>query len=240
MTIQTLETSKVAPRSEWRKQRLALLEKEKELTKLQDQVAAERQRLPWVELDQDYSLSGPDGLTKLSSIFGDASQLIVYHFMFGPDWDEGCKSCSFVADHFDSTLSHLNARDTKLVCISRAPHEKLQSFKDRMGWKFPWYSSADSSFNFDFSVSFKSVDLSSSNEEYNFARRQIPIDELQGFSVFVKPDNGKIYHTYSSYARGVETAMTTYSLLDILPSGRNEDDLEYTMEWVKYHDQYEQ
>lgn len=218
--------------------RVELLEKEKELTRLHDALATERRALPWLRLETEYRFSSEQGQIALSEAFGGCSQLLVYHFMFGPDWEEGCKSCSFVADHFNGTLPHLKARDTAFACISRAPIERLLAFRKRMGWKFPWYSSENSSFNFDFGASFESSDCSCANDEYNYSQRQIPMEDLQGFSVFAKGEDGRVYHTYACYARGVEVAMTTYGLLDLLPNGRDEQELESTMEWVRYNDSY--
>lgn len=240
MSTQTATTEPtIASKAAWLESRLALLKQEKELMRQQDALAAKRRSLPWVKLDETYSFESENGPLSLADAFGDKSQLIVYHFMLGPDWEQGCKSCSFVADHFDALVCHLRARDTNLVAVSRAPLPKLLAFRKRMGWSFDWLSSFGSSFNFDFNVSFEQADLDAGDVYYNYRQQKMNSDEMPGLSVFAKDANGQIYHTYSTYTRGLEAFMGTYHLLDMVPSGRNEQDLSYTKEWVRHHDRYE-
>lgn len=206
--------------------------------KLKDQLARERRQLPWTKVEKNYRFHSDNGPVALAEAFAGSAQLIVYHFMFGPDWEQACKSCSFVADHFDGALPHLSARGVSLVCVSRAPFERLLAFRKRMGWRFPWYSSKETSFSFDFGVSFDATDQAPKKAEYNYAPAPAGAEEMPGFSVFAKDAEGHVYHTYSTFARGVEVAMTTYDLLDLSPNGRAEDSLEFPMEWVRHHDRY--
>jgi predicted dithiol-disulfide oxidoreductase (DUF899 family) len=230
---------RIVSRPEWLAARKELLAREKQLTRQHDEVARARLELPWVRLDKPYSFEGPEGQRSLADLFGARSQLLVYHFMFGPTWQEGCPSCSFFSDHLDATLPHLAARDVQLVVVSRAPYEKLAAFKRRMGWKFPWVSSFGSDFNRDFHVSFTKEELESGPVEYNYAPMSFPSEEAPGTSAFYKDEAGQVYHTYSCYARGGEPVMTTYMLLDMAPKGRDEDELGFSMEWVRFHDRYE-
>jgi predicted dithiol-disulfide oxidoreductase (DUF899 family) len=234
-----MTSHRIVSRSEWLTARKALLAREKELTRQSDEVARARLELPWVRIDEPYSFEGADGKQTLADLFGSHSQLLVYHFMFGPTWQEGCPSCSLVADHFDGTLPHLAARDVQLVVVSRAPYEKLAAFKKRMGWKFPWVSSSESDFNRDFHVSFTKEEVATGKVEYNYAHDEFPSEEGPGLSAFFKDEAGKVYHTYSTYARGVEPIVTTYMLFDRAPKGRDEDQLAFSMEWVRHHDRYQ-
>src|SRR5262249_36820610 len=211
---------------------------EKELTHLRDDVARQRRELPAVEVKKDYEFEGPRGKTKLADLFAGRSQLVVYHFMLGPDWAEGCPSCSFVADHLDGTVVHLNHRDVSFAVVSRAPWAKIAKFQERMGWKFDWFSSNGSSFNFDYCASFKPEEFPKGPVVYNFERASFPADEAPGVSVFQK-DGDRILHTYSTYGRGCEALLTTYSILDMVPKGRDEDGLPFTMAWVRHHDRYD-
>ncbi|MBB3592127.1 putative dithiol-disulfide oxidoreductase (DUF899 family) [Rhizobium sp. BK529] len=228
----------VVSREEWLEARRALLLKEKEATHLRDKLNAERMALPWVKVDKDYTFDTPQGPKSLADLFDGRSQLMVYHFMFGPEWEAGCPGCSFLADHLDGTLPHLNHHDVTLVAVARAPLAKIEAYKKRMGWKFPWVSSFGSDFNFDYHVSFTPEDLAKDKVFYNFS----PIapsdanDELPGLSAFYKNDKGEVFHTYSSYARGAEEILGTLMILDHAPKGRNEDS---TMDFVKRHDEYE-
>ena len=231
-------THPVVSPDEWLKARRALLKKEKEATGLLDELAAERRGLPWVRVEKDYVFETPGGKAPLADLFGGRSQLMVYHFMFHPDWQEGCPSCSFVSDHFDGTLPHLAARDVALVAVSRAPLAKIAEFQSRMGWRFPWVSSHGSDFNFDYHVSFTDAELATGKVNYNFTMQEFPSAEGPGLSAFYKDGAGDIYHTYSAYGRGVETLMTTYRIFDLMPKGRDEDGLEFSMAWVRYHDRY--
>ncbi|WP_112944446.1 MULTISPECIES: DUF899 domain-containing protein [unclassified Rhizobium] len=229
--------NQVVSREEWLEARRALLLKEKEATHLRDKVNAERMALPWVKVEKDYAFDTPDGKRSLSELFDGRSQLIIYHFMLGPDWEAGCPGCSFLSDHVDGTLPHLNNHDVTWVAVSRAPVAKIEAYKTRMGWKFPWVSSASSDFNFDYHVSFSPEDLGKDKVFYNFT--SIPPedanDELPGLSAFYKNEKGEIFHTYSSYARGSEELIGTLMILDRAPKGRNEDS---TMNFVKRHDEY--
>ena len=218
----------------------AHLAKEKELTRLRDQLSQERRELPWVVVEKDYTFQGPNGPETLSALFQGRHQLLVYHFMMGPYWDEGCPSCSFWADNYNGAVVHLNHRDVTLVAISRAPLEKLEAYKQRMGWTFKWVSSSDTDFNFDYHVSATAEEIERGEPVYyNYHMTSFPSPERPGISVFYKDDDGSIYHTYSCYARGLDMLNGTYHLLDLLPKGRDEDDLPYPMAWVRRHDQYE-
>ncbi|MBO9123104.1 MULTISPECIES: DUF899 domain-containing protein [unclassified Rhizobium] len=229
--------NQVVSREEWLEARRALLLKEKEATHLRDKVNAERMALPWVKVEKDYAFDTPDGKRSLSELFDGRSQLIIYHFMLGPDWEAGCPGCSFLSDHVDGALPHLNNHDVTWVAVSRAPVAKIEAYKTRMDWKFPWVSSASSDFNFDYHVSFSPEDLGKDKVFYNFT--SIPPedanDELPGLSAFYKNEKGEIFHTYSSYARGPEELIGTLMILDRAPKGRNEDS---TMNFVKRHDEY--
>ncbi|MBT9368685.1 thioredoxin family protein [Rhizobium sp. CSW-27] len=228
----------VVSREEWLAARQALLVREKEMTRLRDQVNRERLALPWVKVEKDYRFHTPSGEQSLSELFDGRSQLIVYHFMFGPDWEAGCPGCSFLADHLDGTLPHLNHHDVTLVCVSRAPLDKIEAYRRRMGWRFPWVSSFGSDFNFDFGVSFTREQLAEGSVFYNF--RDTPSakahDELPGQSAFFKDGQNQIFHTYSSYARGGEEMLATMMILDQAPLGRNESG---TMDFIRRHDEYE-
>ena len=228
----------VVGHEDWVAARKALLAKEKEFTRARDELSRARMELPWERVEKDYRFEGPDGPLSLNDLFGGRSQLIVYHFMFDPEWTEGCKSCSLLADHYNGAVAHLNARDVSMVTVSRAPLEKLEDFKARMGWSFPWVSSLGSDFNRDFHVTFTPQELEAGEVYYNYAKTTFPADEAPGVSVFRKDEGGAIYHTYSAYARGLDIFITAYNLLDIVPKGRDEADLPFTMEWVRHHDRY--
>ncbi len=229
----------VVSREEWLEARRSLLSKEKEATHLRDKVNAERMALPWVKVEKDYMFDTPQGPKSLADLFDGRSQLMVYHFMFGPEWEAGCPGCSFLADHLDGTLAHLNHHDVTLVSVARAPLAKIEAYKTRMGWKFPWVSSFGSDFNFDYHVSFTPEDLAKDKVFYNFTSvaPDEANDELPGLSAFYKNEKGEVFHTYSSYARGAEEILGTLMILDHAPKGRNEDS---TMDFVKRHDEYEE
>jgi predicted dithiol-disulfide oxidoreductase (DUF899 family) len=227
----------VVSRAEWLVARKALLAKEKEATRQRDALSAERRALPMVRIDERYVFAGPSGKRTLLELFEGRRQLIVYHFMFDPSWSEGCKSCSFFADTFDGAIRHLRGRDTSFAAISRAPLEKLLAFQQRMAWMFPWYSSADSTFNYDFHVTFPPEDFAAGRTEYNYVVQKFPEPEAPGSSVFLR-DGDEIFHTYSTYARGLDHLIATYNLLDLTPLGRHEEGLPYTMSWVRHHDRY--
>ncbi len=195
--------------------------------------------MPWVKVDKRYVFEGPDGEEALSDLFGGRSQLIVYHFMLGPKWVEGCPSCSYVADHFDGMLPHLARRDVTLAAVSRAPYSEIAAFQRRMGWRFKWMSSFGSEFNGDFHVSFTPDELASNRAYYNYASGRFPKEEAPGASVFYKDATNSVFHTYSAYARGLDILVGTYNFLDLVPKGRDEDELSFSMSWVRHHDRYE-
>ncbi|MEQ9323473.1 MAG: thioredoxin family protein [Polyangiaceae bacterium] len=224
-----------ASMKEWTEARKALLEKEKAFSKQGDALAAERRALPWLEVTEDYVFDTPSGRKSLAELFGDKSQLLVYHFMFGPDWEKGCQSCSFWTDHFSGAVPHLAARDVAFVSVSRAPLAKLEAFAERMGWSHPWVSSEGSTFNFDFGVSFRPDE---EDATYNFGPKTMGGEELPGFTAFFKDESGRIFRTYSCYARGLDALNPTYAMLDRAPKGRDEDGLPYTMSWVRLKDEY--
>ncbi|WP_374563669.1 DUF899 domain-containing protein [Ideonella sp.] len=228
-----------ASRTQWVEQRTALLAREKELTRLRDQIARERRALPWVPIEKSYVFDAPEGRRTLAELFDGRSQLVVQHFMFAPGWEAGCKSCSFMADHIDGTQPHLAQRDVTLLVVSRAPLADIERFRRRMGWQFKWVSSFGTDFNHDFGVSFTAEERASGAVDYNYTRQPFPLEEAPGLSAFYRGDDGQVFHTYSTYGRGVELMMGTYDFLDIAPKGRDEDDLGYTMEWLRHHDRYE-
>jgi predicted dithiol-disulfide oxidoreductase (DUF899 family) len=232
-----MTTQNVVSHKDWTAARLAHLKKEKELTRLRDEVARERQALPWERVEKNYVFDGPDGKETLADLFAGRSQLLVYHFMFDPAWEQGCKSCSFVADHYNPAVIHLAHRDVTMVTVSQAPLEKLQAFQRRMGWTFKWVSSFGNDFGRDLGVSFTEQELKSGLAVYNYVRGPYPITELPGMSVFAKDDEGNVFHTYSTYARGLDIFLTTYQLLDIVPKGRDEDGLR-GMAWLRHRDRY--
>ena len=229
----------IVTRDEWIAARKELLIKEKALTRAQDALSAERRRLPMVRIDKTYVFDTPAGQRTLGDLFDGRSQLVVYHFMMGPDWVEGCPSCSLLADHIDGSVVHLAHRDVTLAVVSRAPLANIEAFKRRMGWKFQWVSSHGSDFNHDYRVSFTDDELTNGTAEYNFAPMIHPIDEAPGLSVFFKNATGEVFHTYSTYARGGEAFIGAYQYLDHVPKGRDEDGLAFTMSWVRHHDRYD-
>ncbi len=239
MSGRTVDNPKVVSREEWLEARKQLLAHEKQLTRQKDAVAAERRQLPWVKIEKNYVFDTPSGKKTLAELFNGKSQLIVYHLMFGPEWQEACPSCSFNMDHTDGTLVHLAQRDVAFAAVSRAPISKIEGFKRRIGWKFPWVSSYGSDFNFDYHVSFTPEELATGKVEYNFTVAPFPGAEAPGLSVFYKDQDGNIFHTYSAYARGTEGTMNAYNYLDYTPKGRDEDGLRFSMSWLRHHDRYE-
>jgi predicted dithiol-disulfide oxidoreductase (DUF899 family) len=229
----------IVSQAEWLKARKALLAKEKEFTRARDALSALRRELPWVRIEKTYVFDGPRSKETLADLFDDKSQLIVYHFMLGPDWGAGCPSCSFLADHFDGAAIHLAQRDTALVVVSRAPLAEIETYKKRMGWRFKWVSSHNSDFNFDFHVSFTPEQKAAGKVDYNFAKVEFPSEEAPGLSTFIKDEAGAVFHTYSTYARGLDMLIGAYNFLDFAPKGRDEDALPWTMAWVRRHDEYE-
>jgi predicted dithiol-disulfide oxidoreductase (DUF899 family) len=230
---------KVVPKSEWLRACADFLAKEKELSRLGDEVAQQRRQLPWTRVEKNYVFDGPQGKVSLADLFGGHSQLAVYHFMLGPDWVEGCKGCSYVTDHLDGTLEHLGARDVSLVLISRAPLQNIEAFKKRMGWRLPWVSSGSNDFNHDFAVSFTKDEVASQAKSYNFGTRAAYAEENPGMSFFYKDDGGAIFHTYGTFARGLDALLGTYVILDRAPKGRDEEGLKSPMDWVRLHDKYQ-
>jgi predicted dithiol-disulfide oxidoreductase (DUF899 family) len=229
----------VVSRDRWIAERKTLLVREKELTRLHDRIARERRALPWVRIEKDYVFDAPEGRRTLADLFEGRRQLLVQHFMLGPGWEEGCKSCSYMADHTDGMTVHLAQRDVTFVAISRAPLAEIERFRRRMGWRFKWVSSNANDFNFDFGVSFTPDQVAKGKVGYNYGTSPHVNDELPGISVFYRDDAGDVFHTYSTYGRGVEVMMGAYSLLDLTPKGRDEDNLSYGMEWVRHHDRYQ-
>ena len=223
---------------QWVEARRQLLAKEKEFTRLRDQLSQARRDLPWVRVTKQYVFDGPEGKQTLGQLFNDHSQLVVYHFMFDPDWEAGCRSCSFWADNFNGIVPHLNQRDVTFVAISRAPLAKLQAFAARLGWSFNWLSSHGSDFNYDYNVSFTPEALAGGSAIYNYAANKMNMTELPGISVFFKDADGKVFHTYSCYARGLDTLNTAYHYLDLVPKGRDEAGLPDKMAWVRLRDKY--
>jgi predicted dithiol-disulfide oxidoreductase (DUF899 family) len=235
-----MQTPEIVSPEEWLLARKNLLEKEKEFTRLRDELARQRRTLPWEKVEKRYVFDGPNGQETLADLFGGRSQLIVYHFMFGPEWPEGCPSCSMVADHFDGSLVHLAQRDVTLAVVSRAPRTQIEAFQKRMGWGFKWVSSYGNDFNRDYRVSFTKDEMAQGKVPYNYGLHEFPSEEAPGASVFYKDESGEIFHTYSTYARGVEELLGVYSLIDWTPKGRDEGELPYPMAWVRHHDRYEQ
>lgn len=229
---------RIVSRDEWTRARKELLAKEKEFNRARDALSAERRQLPWVKVDKEYVFQDPRGRATLHDLFNGRRQLIVYHFMFDPSWEEGCKSCSYVADNFQGSPAHLAARDVSFVAISRAPLAKIEAFKGRMGWTFRWLSSFDTDFNHDYHVSFRPEDKVEGKVEYNYTSQEFPLSEAPGLSVFFR-DGNEVFHTYSTYARGLDILIGTYNYLDLTPLGRDEEQLPYTMSWLRHHDRYE-
>ena len=235
-----MSNPKIVTRSEWLTARLAHLEAEKALDRQRDELSKARRALPWVRIETDYVFEGAAGAVSLGDLFGQRQQLIVYHFMYHPSWEEGgCPSCSYLADHFDGMLAHLEQRDTSFVVVSRATIEQIENFKARMGWTFPWVSSVNNEFNRDFEVSFTVEELQN-GVRYNYRDGvEFPSEEAPGASVFYRDEQGGIFHTYSTYARGLDHLIGTYHFLDLTPKGRDEDGLPYSMAWIRRHDEYE-
>jgi predicted dithiol-disulfide oxidoreductase (DUF899 family) len=240
MKNQSFEKPIVVSPEKWLAARLALLREEKEFTRLQDQMNARRRALPWVKVDPHYQFDSPAGRVSLGDLFGGRSQLIVQHFMLGPGWEEGCKSCSFMMDHFNSMVAHLAARDVSFAAISHAPLAEILPFKQRMGWEVNWVSAHDTTFNRDFHVTFAPEECATGEVYYNYCKQPFPHEEAPGISIFARDTSGAVYHTYSTYGRGVEIVMGTYHMLDLVPKGRDEAGLEYGMEWLRHHDRYDQ
>ncbi|MGA9170039.1 MAG: thioredoxin family protein [Nitrososphaeraceae archaeon] len=235
----SLEHHKVVSRNEWLKARKTLLKKEKEFTILRDQLSQERRNLSWIAVDKEYIFEGPKGKETLSELFNGRSQLIVYHFMFHPSWDAGCSSCSFWADNFNEIIVHLNERDVTMIAVSRAPYNKLAAYEKRLGWNFKWVSSYNTDFNFDYNISFRPEEIAKKEGIYNFTIQDPHSPEREGVSVFYKDSEGRIFQTYSAYARGIDMLNVAYHYLDLVPKGRDEASKEFPQFWVRRHDEYE-
>ena len=232
-------SSKVVSHDDWQEARIALLIREKEFTRLRDEMSRERRELPWEKVEKSYTFQGPKGKETLGELFDGRSQLLVYHFMLGPGGKEGCPSCSFLADHFNPAVVHLAQRDVTFLAVSRAPLPEIEVFKKRMGWGFKWVSSSGSDFNFDYQVSSTKEQLAKGETYYNYEKgSKFAGEERPGASVFHKNEAGEIFHTYSTYARGLDIFLTAYNFLDITPKGRNEEGLPHGMAWVRHHDRY--
>jgi predicted dithiol-disulfide oxidoreductase (DUF899 family) len=234
-----MESDKVVSRAEWLSARKAHLAKEKEFTRLRDQLSRERRELPWVKVEKEYLFDGPEGKETLAQLFAGRSQLLVYHFMFDPSWQDGCKSCSFWADNYNGITVHLNHRDVTLVTISRAPLTQLEAFKKRMGWGFKWVSSCHTDFNRDYHVSFTPEECAAGAMYYNFTTTRFPSSEGPGISVFYKNEKSEVFHTYSCYSRGLDMLNGAYHLLDLVPKGRDEAGLPASMAWLRHRDRYD-
>lgn len=230
--------NRVVSRAEWLAARAQHLAEEKEFTRLRDRLSAVRRALPWVKVDKEYVFDSRAGKQTLAELFERRSQLIVYHFMYGPDWKDGCKSCSFWADNFDGIVVHLAARDVTMIAVSRAPLAMLTAFQARMGWRFKWVSSHGNDFNRDFGVTFTPEEIASGNTTYNYRVQRFPSDEAPGISVFYRSGEGEVFHTYSCYSRGLDMLNGAYHYLDLVPKGRDEDGLPSTMAWLRHHDRY--
>ncbi len=231
---------KVVSQDEWLAARKELLAKEKQFTRLRDELSRQRREMPWEKVEKDYVFDGPSGKESLADLFDGRSQLVIYHFMLGPGWSAGCPSCSYLADHFDGPSIHLANRDVTLAVISRAPIAEIEAFKKRMGWKFHWASSFSNDFNYDYHVSFSPEERATGKVLYNYELTEFPSEEGPGLSVFAKDASGNIFHTYSSYARGLDIFVGAYNFLDHVPKGRDEEGLAHTMAWVRHHDKYGQ
>ncbi len=230
---------RIVSRDEWLAARKQLLIQEKELTRQRDRLSAKRRELPWVKVDKAYLFDTPQGKKTLADLFDGRSQLIIKHFMLGPGWNEGCVGCSFESDHVEGTLVHLEHHDVSYIAVSRAPMNEIERFKQRMGWRFRWISSHGSDFNYDYHVSFTPEDAAKNEVTYNYTKQPFQVEELSGFSVFIKDANGEVFHTYSAFGRGAEEVLGTYMLLDLTPNGRNENGPNYNMtDWVRHHDRY--
>ncbi len=234
-----MQDHKVVSRDEWLVARKEHLAKEKEFTRLRDQLSQERRALPWEKVEKEYVFDSPNGKETLADLFEGRGQLIIYHFMDGPDWAEGCPSCSFWADNFNGIVIHLKHRDINLVAVSRAPLDKLKAYKKRMGWSFKWVSSFGNDFNRDYHVSFTSDEVKKGEMFYNFRIGKFSSEELPGISVFYKNQQGDVFHTYSCYSRGLDMLNGAYHYMDLVPKGRDEDDLPHSMAWLRRHDQYD-
>lgn len=238
-TMTEIHRPRTVSHAEWIEARKQFLAKEKEFTRLRDELSRQRRELPWERVEKQYVFEGSHGKETFAELFDNRSQLIIYHFMFGPGWSEGCPSCSYLADHFDGMTIHLAHRDVTFAVVSRAPYAQIAALRKRMGWGFHWVSSFGTDFNYDFHVSQTEKEKASGKVEYNYTTMEFPSEERPGASVFYKETDGATYHTYSTYARGLDILVGAYNFLDLAPKGRDEDGLKHTMAWVRHHDKYE-
>jgi len=234
-----MATNVARTKNEWIAARKQLLAKEKELTRMRDALSAQRRALPWLRVEKSYVFDTPKGRKSLADLFEGRSQLAMYHFMFAPEWEAGCKSCSFWAESFDRIPIHLAHRDVTFLAVSRAPLDKLQAYARRFGWSFPWVSSAPSDFNYDFNVSFRPEELESGKAVYNYQALQYKETDLPGVSVFAKDASGAVFHTYSAFARGIDALNVAYQYLDLVPKGRDEGTGPEAMNWLRRRDEYD-
>ena len=235
--VSPIKNPRVVPHEQWVTERVAFIAKEKELTRLRDELSRQRRELPWEKVTKSYVFDGPRGKETLAELFEGRSQLVVYHLMFGPSWDEACTSCSFWADNFNGIDIHLAHRDITFLAISRAPLPKLEAYKKRMGWSFKWVSAGESDFNYDFQVSHNPEAARNGTTYYNYGTGVKVGEEMPGVSVFYRDRNGDIYHTYSTYSRGIDFLNGAYNYIDLTPKGRDEGT--QIMSWLRRHDQYE-
>jgi predicted dithiol-disulfide oxidoreductase (DUF899 family) len=234
-----MQPHRIVSQDEWLAARKAHLAEEKAFTRARDALSRQRRELPWVKVEKPYVFDGAGGKESLADLFGGKSQLIVYHFMLGPDWEQGCPSCSLLADHFDGAAIHLAQRDVAFAVVSRAPLPQIEAFQRRMGWRFKWVSSFANDFNYDYHVSASPEEKATGKVEYNYAIGEFPSEERPGASVFFKNTAGEVFHTYSTYGRGLDMLIGTYHFLDLAPKGRDEEGLAYGMAWVRHHDRYD-
>jgi predicted dithiol-disulfide oxidoreductase (DUF899 family) len=234
-----MQPHRIVSHDEWIAARKSYLAEEKAFSKVRDALAKKRRELPWEKVEKTYVFDGPNGKQTLADLFGGKNQLFIYHFMLGPDWEAGCPSCSLLADHFDGAVIHLAQRDVAFAVVSRAPLPQIQKFQQRMGWRFKWLSSFGSDFNFDYQVSASPQEKASGKVLYNYVVTEFPSEERPGASVFFKNEAGEVFHTYSTYGRGLDILIGAYNVLDLAPKGRDEDGLAFSMAWVRHHDRYE-
>src|SRR5215472_14935211 len=235
----SIDHHKIVSHQDWLSARKELLAQEREFTRLRDELNRKRRELPWEKVEKPYAFEGPRGKETLAELFGKKSQLVVYHFMFSPDDEQGCKHCSFWADNFNGVIVHLNHRDVSFVAVSRAPLAKIDPFKKRMGWSFKWVSSSGSEFNYDYGVSFTTEQVKGSTPVYNYSKSNPGRADREGASVFFKDPTGAIFHTYSTYARGIDMLNTAYHYLDLVPKGRDETGHAFAQFWVRRHNEYD-
>ncbi|HVU18534.1 MAG TPA: thioredoxin family protein [Candidatus Didemnitutus sp.] len=239
MNSNSFESHPVVSAEKWLAARREFLREEKEFTHARERLAQKRRALPWTKVETNYVFETPNGRASLSDLFGDRDQLIVYHFMLAPGWEEGCRGCSFVSDHFDGALPHVRSRGIAFTAVSLAPLAEIRQFKTRMGWTFPWVSSHGTTFNRDFGVSFTEAEQAEGSRNYNYGSTQAMGEEMPGLSVFARNAAGELFHTYSTYSRGLDSLINAYNLIDLTPRGRDENP-EAPMKWVKHHDRYDQ